>query len=297
MHKKSLARAVLAGLAEYLAPTANAESGDQEQDCPYEAALEHLYRLWNAEEENSRRYAAKTRLVLTGTIAFLAAGLFRFGLQALETDLYPQHPVIEFAAITFLLLAFTFFLLSSRYLIFKKRGEAEERIGETLAEKRIVSSSRLLFPSEEFLDGLREPEPGSAEHVRYQAFLVTLNAAKDLASQNAEKEARLHLSGKAFFIGLFLFSLAVSLYLAGYTAKETGEPPGIKPPEGLVVAHEGEINAAERKGRHTTAESPEHGEVTSEPRGSSKVDSQLQREDRDVDGGEEPPGLDDEPGG
>lgn len=56
-------------------------------ESPYQVLLDHLQRCFQAEEENSRRHADSTRLVVTALVAFLAVGLFRFGLSNLPGDM------------------------------------------------------------------------------------------------------------------------------------------------------------------------------------------------------------------
>jgi hypothetical protein len=184
--------------------------GEIQEESPFQAALDHLVRSFEAEQEVRRRLAEEAKLMLTVTVAFLGLAIFRFGLEAQNSG-FPTNPhwlgsLIRGCLISGLLCLVT----SCAVILFKAR-----RIWGL--EHGTPSPASLLFPDAELIDGLKEPPRGTSEHVRYHALLKTLAAAYDLWEQNGHARWRVAIGRRLFVSGLALILVGVSLYLGWYT--------------------------------------------------------------------------------
>ena len=204
------------GDAEAMSGAGKVEKGLEERvGSGYQVLLEHLVRCYEAEEENVRRLAETTKMLVNATVAILAVGLFRFGLSASGTTVE-----VEWVRVLVSLLwtvGLGCLLWSSTYLIFRWDYEWRRKtIDKLRGQYAVGSASLLLVPEEEDLQGMPIPEQGTAEFLRYRATAATLSAVLHLARKNNAREAEISLSRIWFSRGLFVISLAVVLYAGGW---------------------------------------------------------------------------------
>jgi hypothetical protein len=187
-------------------------------DPPFKEALAHVCRIFAAEEENARRHSQTGSVLVTATIAFLAAGLFRFGLDLFTPAVNDNEPLWVGYAVRGLMILGLGLLWRSSYWMFGGPHGERRAVKRVLARRsqHLLASSTLLFPEEDDLAGLKEPEEGTAEWVRYRSYLRTLGAAKDLTDHNVRRDVEIFLSRRAFLGGLGCIALGVALMVGWY---------------------------------------------------------------------------------
>jgi hypothetical protein len=181
---------------------------------PYEAALDQLRFAFAAEEENARRHQDVTRMIVSATVILLGVGLFRFGLAALG-DRFATDPDWMGTVVRALLIAgLACLFVATSALVGPVGRRVQKRLDGLAKKRRIVSASVQLTPREEMAEELPNPQPGSAEYVRYHSFLATLNATAELLQRNSRRDAAIYRSRVWFLWGLAFVLLAVTLYVA-----------------------------------------------------------------------------------
>lgn len=181
-------------------------------------ALDHSIRWWNAEEENSRRLSRRVSLLLTAIAAFLGIGLIRLGTPSLG----PALPQLEspFQEIFTLLLGVGLILLiiATLYLVgFPRRSKRNvDSPGTPHREQRPRFASFHLPFDVGTLKSLLEVDPdiGSAEYFRLQAFESMSKAAEDLMRRNSRVLKRIDVSQRWFGGGLMLILIALIVHAA-----------------------------------------------------------------------------------
>jgi|GEM_PF-4541874 len=182
-------------------------------DSPFQILVEHFDRCFAAEEENSRRHRETARMVVTAIIAFLAVGLFRFGLEmsggAASEGTWLADWVRGFFILGLLSLFWSFsYLIGPRFKWRRRRLEKVEK------RYRTATASHHLMPTDDIFEGLVDPTPGTADFVRLQAAERLQAAAQDLARRNSFRQAGIQLSQRWFAIGIFAIVLGVLCHIA-----------------------------------------------------------------------------------
>ena len=185
------------------------------EETPYKEALAHVRCVFAIEEENARRHAQTSNLLATAATAILAAGLFRLGLDVFS-PLAGGEPQCMAAGARVALIVGTALLTACTYWLFaipSRRGGG--RLVKWLQQKRdLHSASVLLFPKDDDLAALKDPLPGTTEHVRYVSYLRTLEAAGNLLERNMARDAEIFLGRVLFVSGLVAIAAAFALMVA-----------------------------------------------------------------------------------
>jgi hypothetical protein len=236
-----------------------ADSPDQ-----YLTLLEHAIRQWEAEEENARRHATRTNLVLTLTSAllgFLGIGVFRIQILAEADPRWVSWLVKILVCLGLGSLAISpFFVLlgslrhswplrlirgSLRIARDFLRDKAPWLPLRSVDERLLDSSSHLGLP-QKIIDGIPAPPKGSAAAIKGRAALQTFIAASDLARRNLMEKKGIDRSQQFFLAGFLLIMAAMIVYIV---FNETATPSGRSP---IVVE--------ERISAGTSGEAPREGE-------------------------------------
>ena len=152
-------------------------------------------------------------MVVTAIIAFLAVGLFRFGLEMTSGTVAGASWLTNWVKGLFIVGLVSLFW-SFSYLIgprFKWRRRQLEGVEK---KYRTATASHLLMPTGEIFSDLSEPEPGTADFVRLKAAERLQAAAEDLARRNSFRQAGIQLSQRWFAIGIMAIVFGVMCHIA-----------------------------------------------------------------------------------
>jgi len=181
---------------------------------PYPVLLAYLQWCFEREEENSRRHSQTARIGVTTVIAFLAVGLFRFGIgsagvEVIEENWRPWLVALLVVAIVVLLAAVRLLLGTRKGPdLGPDEGKEEERGGLGV----FVPASAELIPTGEELSDLIEPASGSAEYYYYMALLHTGAATADLVARNVVRNKDVWTGKSLLVLGIFLLAALLTLY-------------------------------------------------------------------------------------
>lgn len=198
--------------------------GDVDGD-PGEVALEHVTRYWNAEEENARRLAQRSRGVLTLIGAFFGIAFVKIGSLPKVEPLWLGVTFNGTLALSLLFAAAAVGrLLSVRWASKRDRvespplGDGDEpgEVGddgggsERREGMRVSASTELAWPTEHSNPYASLPTAG---HARAVAFTKTWAAAAALQEANAEHQGRVDDGQIYALCGGALAILATVVYL------------------------------------------------------------------------------------
>jgi hypothetical protein len=199
--------------------------GDSRGDSPFQVVLDHMLRCFAVEEENARRHAESTKMLLTAIIAFLVLGLFRFGMDLfgpgrLGCPWEQIEKAILFLALASFLLAAQALLwhrvhwgarLRERWRRLLRRQSPPQRDPTSLSRDFLPASAFLLF-EEGDLDGLEPPTAGTADHYRLLAIRRAVRAVSVLRGRNVRRDEEVRRARQWFVCGVALVMVALILY-------------------------------------------------------------------------------------
>lgn len=151
-------------------------------------------------------------MVVTAIIAFLAVGLFRFGLEMTSGSVASTSWLTDWVRWFFIVGLISLFW-SFSYLIgprFRWRRRQLERVEK---KYRTATASHLMMPTGEIFHDLSGPEPGTADFVRLKAAERLQAAAEDLARRNSLRQAGIQLSQRWFAVGIMAIVLGVMCHI------------------------------------------------------------------------------------
>jgi len=219
-----------------------AEPDDTEQDSvsPYTVLLEHEKFRWNAEEENSRRLSIRINLLLTSVVAFLALGLFQFGLGVFSEPMGFENEHLESLVRIFTVVGLAFFIATAIFILVARSVDSPEESDSADDEEsdsaddevQIADASRHLFLYLNTWDSLEgsdsaddedlmtaddrpvpiAPEVLSTDYYRSLAYEVTAEAADELIYLNALERKRVSGGQVIFILGMLWFAAAIGIY-------------------------------------------------------------------------------------
>lgn len=165
-----------------------------------EELLELTRKGWDAEEENARRIALRSNILLTlaGTLAGLGMLALKLGLFA-EGISQPSLRVLVFLLVFGTLVCLVLAVVS----LLVPLGRA--------GPSRNTASKRLLMS----VDEVRSASGLSKEHAAKLALVRTYTASKELNSQNRAARDRVDTGQQYLIAGAVVAALAVIAYTAG----------------------------------------------------------------------------------
>lgn len=209
---------------------------------PYRINLEHQIRLWDAEEENSRRIAGRVGLLITASFGFFGLVLLRFALATFSVPSVSGSAVnFLYAAVVALVVGLVCLFLACLYLFDVVRPLAA-RLGGRPHEGGPPASELLQLEAEVFqgfqdrLDFLLGDEgevpEGTARRLVCEQLLHQTNqyyyASESLRSRNAEEKQRVDSAQGWFLSGITGIMLALVLWVC---ASVLGTPQFLPPSE------------------------------------------------------------------
>jgi len=186
--------------------------------------LAHETRRWNAAEENSRRLAQRASLLLTSVVAFLAVGLFRFGLDSLGGSLDlpgAWSPNVGLAIRILIVVGLLSILIGSAYVV-GVFGARRASVVPRDAQRQ--ASAYLDLARDPIPLRLEVPEHGTPEYYRFRAYVRTREAANHLEGRNAIERWRLDRGQRLYGIGFALIFLAIGAYAVIPREEGVGQP-------------------------------------------------------------------------
>lgn len=170
----------------------------------YDVLLEHEVRRWSAEEENSRRHAARVNLLLTASAAFAGVGLFELAPDLLDAK-SQLHFLWWLVALFALFAAMICFVLSALLAL----QVLVQRVDHT---EPLPSSFWLSF-DKKTLAALPEPKNG-LERLAYECFWRTSLASTDLMERNHRHQGGISRSQSWLWKGILCAFLSLLVYTA-----------------------------------------------------------------------------------
>lgn len=186
----------------------------------FEPLVAHARQMWAAEEENSRRNLERTKLLAAALLAFLAVGLFRFGVELFG----PPSTIGDVISRVLLVIGLLMMARAAPYLFNlppwrfewaqRRRRRIVRNIVDRLEKQGRLNASAHLFPEPEDLDCLGDPDEGTEANSLKVVFVKTITATAHLHFRNSARNALLILALRRFNLGLIFMFLAVGAHLA-----------------------------------------------------------------------------------
>jgi hypothetical protein len=176
--------------------------------------IEHAERFWHAEEENSRRYSNKVRVLVSIQSALL--GLLLVGFPGVTAKILIDRPsvittlgivpsaIAVFTAAWFLLRALEFTVWSASTAKVRRLLGDSEDAGED--PPKLVASHYFRLPT-----GLLKHADRTLSRSEFVVFGRTYTAALDLQARNAQERWRLDLAERHLLRGLWATAIAAVL--------------------------------------------------------------------------------------
>lgn len=189
-------------------------------------------------------------MVVTAIIAFLAVGLFRFGLEMTSGEVASTSWLTNCVRGLFIVGLVSLFW-SFSFLIGPRFKWRRRQLEEVEKKYRTATASHLLMPTGEIFRDLSEPDPGTADFVRLKAAERLQAGAEDLARRNSLRQAGIQLSQRWFAIGIMAIVLGVMCHIGSsqwYTV-ETSQTSSDRNAQGPaeVAEDEGDKHGDEKK--------------------------------------------------
>lgn len=211
---------------------------------PYATYLAHAIRLWEAEEENSRRIGRRVGLLITASFGFFGIALLRFGIASFDMPAIRADVAWSLWTALVLLTIGAVSLAASTLLLFDVLR----------CRRRVKPASDRLRLEQKDLRGFRAQleyhlESDAESHRRYSEIAneqllrqsdAYYSAVTELSVRNAREKQRIDRAQWLFLPGVLLIMLALLFWV--YT-----RAAGVPHAPAAVTVREETTSAAERE--------------------------------------------------